>query len=71
MARGCVLIYLTYNNINIYIYIYNLPSFLTFVEVDIDSCQLKFIVSNVFSGWINAMLSGHDLNFGKLVLNKT
>lgn len=39
----------------------NLPSSLPFVEVNVDSLQLKFVISDVRSGGVNAVLSGHDL----------
>ena len=40
-----------------------LPSFLSFVEVDVDASQLQLVVSDVFSGGVNAMLGGHDLEW--------
>ena len=43
------------------IYIYNLPSFLAFVEVNVNSLQLKLIVANVITGWRDAVFRRHYL----------
>ena len=40
----------------------NLPSSLSFVEVNIHAFQLERIVTNISSGGVNAVLGGHDLN---------
>ena len=39
----------------------NLPSTLSFAEVDTNAIQLAGLVTNVGSGGVNAVLSGHDL----------
>ena len=43
------------------IYIDNLPSFLAFVEVNVNSLQLKLIVANVITGWRDAVFRRHYL----------
>jgi len=39
----------------------DIPSSLAFVEVNVDSLQLKLVISDVRSGGVNAVLGGHDL----------
>ncbi|VEU45267.1 unnamed protein product [Pseudo-nitzschia multistriata] len=41
----------------------NISSFLPFVEVNANSLQLELIITNIVSGGVNAVLSGHDLRF--------
>ena len=35
---------------------------MTFVEINANSLQLEIVVTNVTTGGVDAMLSGHDLN---------
>jgi hypothetical protein len=38
-----------------------IPSLLSFIEIDMDSSQLSIVITNIFSGGVNAMFGGHDL----------
>ena len=47
--------------------LHSLPSFLAFVEVNINALQLKIVIADISSSWIDAMFGSHDLHIMAII----